>query len=115
MHATKELFGEFVRERRYLRNPSERTLQFYWDAYRAFEKEGAWESLSRQSLLSAIVTFRQRGMRVGGGNAYIRGAAAFLTWLAENGHIEPIKLQKLKEEQKVLRSLTLLEDYASTS
>jgi integrase len=32
--------------------------------------------------------------------------SAFLNWLAENGHVEPIKLQKLREEQKILRSLT---------
>jgi integrase/recombinase XerD len=102
----KELFEEFIRERRYLRNLSEKTLIFYRESYRAFEKEGSWENLSKQSLLAAIVRFRERGVKVGAVNAYIRGASAFLTWLAENGHIQPTKLQKLREEQKVLRSLT---------
>jgi integrase/recombinase XerD len=102
----KELFEEFIRERRYLRNLSEKTLTFYREVYSVFDKEGAWDNLSKQSLLSAIVAFRERGVKVGAVNSYIRGASTFLVWLAENGHIEPIKLKKLREEQKVLRSLT---------
>jgi len=66
MHATKELFEEFIRERRYLRNLSEKTLKHYRESYRAFEKEGAWENLYKQSLLAAIVKIRERGVKAGG-------------------------------------------------
>lgn len=73
----KELFEEFIRERRYLRNLSEKTLIFYRESYRAFEKEGAWENLSKQSLLSAVVKFRECGVKVGAVNAYIRMPPGF--------------------------------------
>lgn len=100
------LFEEFINERKYFRNLSERTLRFYKETYHYFNQVGAFENLSKQSLQSAIVAFRERGATVGGINAYIRGINTFLKWLYEEHEYENLSLKKLKGNHRILRSLT---------
>lgn len=103
------LFEEFINERKYFRNLSERTLRFYKETYHYFNQVGAFENLSKQSLQSAIVIFRERGVAVGGINAYIRGINTFLKWLHEEHKYENLSLKKLKGNYRILRSLTDVE------
>lgn len=100
------LFEEFINERKYFRNLSERTLRFYKETYHYFNQVGAFENLSKQSLQKAIVIFRERGATVGGINAYIRGVNTFLKWLSEEHGYENLSLKKLKGNHRILRSLT---------
>jgi integrase/recombinase XerD len=100
------LFEEFINERKYFRNLSERTLRFYKETYHYFNQVGTFENLSKQSLQKAIVIFRERGATVGGINAYIRGVNTFLKWLSEEHGYENLSLKKLKGNHRILRSLT---------
>jgi integrase/recombinase XerD len=101
-----KLFEQFIKERRYFRNLSERTLSFYVETYTYFKQVGAFENLTRQSLLEAVVIFKERGASVGGINAYIRGVNTFLKWLHDEHNYENLSLKKLKGNYRVLRSLT---------
>jgi integrase/recombinase XerD len=106
MKKMDNLFEEFINERKYLRNLSDRTLRFYKETYHYFRQVGAFEKLSKQSLQNAVVMFRERGASVGGINAYIRGVNTFLKWLHEEHGYENLSLKKLKNNHRILRSLT---------
>jgi integrase/recombinase XerD len=106
MKKMDNLFEEFINERKYFRNLSERTLRFYRETYHYFKQVGAFDNLSKQSLQNAIVMFRERGASVGGINAYIRGVNTFLKWLHEEHNHENLSLKKLKNNQRIMRSLT---------
>lgn len=101
-----KLFDQFIKERRYFRNLSEKTLEFYSEIYSYFKQVGAFDNLSKQSLQNAVIAFRERGASIGGINAYIRGINVFLKWLHEEHNYENLSLKKLKGEQRVLRSFT---------
>ena len=100
------LFTQFINERRYFRNLSEKTLKFYSETYHYFKEVGAFQNLSKQSLQNAVVAFRERGATTGGINAYIRGINVFLKWLHDEHGYENFSLKKIKGHQPVLRSLT---------
>jgi len=100
------LFEQFIKERRYFRNLSERTLSFYTETYNYFKQVGAFDNLSKQSLQNAVITFRERGTGIGGINAYIRGVNTFLKWLQQEHKYEDLSLKQLKGGQTILRSLT---------
>lgn len=68
-----ELFEQFIKERRYMRNLSEGTLNYYREVYRFFKDVAAFEGFSKQSLQSAVVRFRERGTSIGSIKIYIRG------------------------------------------
>jgi integrase/recombinase XerD len=73
----KALFEEFLRERQYLRNLTPNTLYFYREVYHVFDKEGAWEPFSKQSLTTVIVRLKERGVKAGAINSYLRGCRRF--------------------------------------
>ena len=100
------LFEQFIKERRYFRNLSERTLSFYAETYNYFKQVGAFDNLSKQSLQNAVITFRERGTGIGGINAYIRGVNTFLKWLHQEHKYEDLSIKKLRGGQTILRSLT---------
>lgn len=100
------LFDEFIRERRYLRNLSEETLIFYQNVYHVFDLAGTWDNLSKKALTDTLIGFRERGVRIGAINSYIRGVNVFLNWLHENNHAANLSLKLLKGESRVLRPLS---------
>lgn len=100
------LFKQFIKERRYFRNLSGRTLRYYSETYHYFKQTGAFDNLSKQSLQNALIVFRERGVTAGGINAYIRGVNAFLKWLHEEHGYENLSIKALKGNKRVLRSLT---------
>jgi len=99
------LFAQFIKERRYLRNLSETTLTYYSQVFNNLHNSGFTE-LTRESLTSVIIKLRERGVGVGGVNAYIRGINVFIKWLSENGHCENFSLRLLKGESRIMRPLT---------
>lgn len=100
------LFQQFIKERRYFRNLSERTLRFYSETYHYFNQLGTFDNLSKQSLQNALIVFRERGASVGGINAYIRGVNTFLKWLHEEHGYEDLSLKLLKHSKPILRSFS---------
>lgn len=102
----ESLFAEFIRERRYFRNLAEKTLQFYQDAFNAFDKLSAFDNLSKQSLQNTVIKLRERGTSVGCINAYLRGVNAFLNWLHQEHGYDNLSLKLLKGDKRVFRALT---------
>ena len=55
-----KLFEEFINERKYFRNLSERTLRFYRETYHFFNQAGAFDNLSKQSLQNLVTQDLQK-------------------------------------------------------
>jgi integrase/recombinase XerD len=104
------LFELFLREKRYVKNVSEHTLEFYRYAYKALKGNlgpVALADLGKPHLINFVATMRERGLSANTSDAYIRGINPFLTWLFENGHTtQHLKIPRIKIEQRVMRSLT---------
>ena len=86
-----ERFEEFLKERQYLKNVSDKTLVYYRCAFKSWERysEGNWKTW--------IVNLRQAGLSAISINTYICAMNAYWKW-AETG----LKVDYLKEEQKIL-------------
>jgi|ERR1035437_37404 integrase/recombinase XerD len=106
-----KLFMRFVAARQSLHNVTDATVVWYvssWKAYRDHVAQATTERDLRQHLYDGITAFGQRGVRPVTVNTATRCMQAFLNWLLEIEHIErPIKLPKLKVEERVLRVLSM--------
>jgi site-specific recombinase XerD len=100
----QELIESFIRERRYLKNVTPKTVAWYRDSFRAFE--GAMDT--RAGVLERIAKLRDRGVSAISVNTYLRCVNAFYHWASAEGHLigERIHIPRLKQEQKVLATLT---------
>ncbi len=105
----EQLFEQFVREKKFLNNSSDKTILFYRDSWRALHKcfPVLPDQLTRQYLVEFITHMRERGLSPVSCNVYIRGINSFLTWLYENEHLaEHLKMKQLKEEHKVIKTFS---------
>jgi integrase/recombinase XerD len=93
---------QFIRERMYLKGVSPKTVAWYHHSFRAFN--GALTG--RDAVIERIAQMRQRSVSTISINTYLRCINAYFRWLnAERG--EPlIRIPRLKEEQKVVSTLT---------
>ncbi len=98
------VFEQFVKERIYLKNVSHRTVDFYWDCWNSFKRYGG--QLTKQGLNKYVVNMRKAGVKPVSCNTYISGMNAYFNWLHENGKCKQLKIQKLKVEQTVVKSLS---------
>jgi integrase/recombinase XerD len=91
----EERFEEFLRERKYLKNVSPKTLVYYGCAFKSWEKHshGDWKTW--------IVNLQQAGLSAISINTYICAMNAYWKW-GDAG----LKVDYLKEEQKILATLT---------
>lgn len=97
-------FEQFVKERIYLKNVSPRTVDFYRDSWKSFERYGG--ELTKAGLAKYVVAMREAGVKPVSCNTFISGINAYLNWLHENGYLdERLKIQKLKVEQPVIKTL----------
>lgn len=89
-----ERFEEFLNERKYLKNVSDKTLVYYSCAFRSWEKhsQGDWKAW--------IVNLRQAGTSPVSINTYICAMNAYWKWAGTG-----LKVDYLKEEEKVLATL----------
>jgi integrase/recombinase XerD len=95
--ANRDTVSEFITERKYLKNVTPKTLTWYGDAFKAFDS--ALES--ETAIKRRIVELRTRGISPTSVNSWVRVINAFLKWQGAN-----VRIPKLKEEQKVLATLT---------
>src|SRR5438132_1173047 len=94
------LFETYVKEMRYLRNFSERTLEGYREAFKRWQKY-AGGIPTEEKLSEYVIGMRQKGLSPVTCNISIRATNAFLTWLTEKKVTPPgLRLKKLPEEQK---------------
>jgi integrase/recombinase XerD len=92
------MFEEFIKERIYLKNVSKRTVDFYRDCFRSFERYGG--EVSEQGLKKYVIKMREGGVKPISCNTYISGINAYLRWLGS-----PLKITKLKVAHQVPESL----------
>jgi site-specific recombinase XerD len=98
------LHERFILERRYLRNVSPATITFYQSCFKALPLR---PEHYKADLVLGVQALKARNVQPRSINDYIRGNKAFLRWCQEERIVkEPIKLSWLKEEQKVLATLS---------
>lgn len=99
-----ELFSLFLKEKRYLQNVSENTLEFYRYSFQAFNLT---EPLTQSQLNQRVVELRESGKFVSCVETYTRGINPLLTWLHENHHLkERLKVKRAKLEQQIMKPLS---------
>lgn len=99
-----QLHERFIMERRYLRNVSKATITFYQSCFKALPLN---PENYKADLVLGIQRLQGREVQARSINDYIRGNKAFLRWCHEEGIVkEPIKLHWLKEERKVIQTLS---------
>lgn len=97
------LFERYVKEMRFLRNFSERTLVGYREAFKRWQKY-AGGIPTADKLTDYVVGMREAGLSPVTCNISIRATNAFLTWLKDKGVIPAeLRLRKLPEEQRKMR------------
>jgi integrase/recombinase XerD len=101
------LFEQFVKERRFLNNSTEKTIQFYRQSWAAFCRcfPILPDHLSNNHLTKFVMHMRESGLSPVSCNVYIRGMNSFLSWLHEHEYVaEPFRMRQLKVEQKILQT-----------
>ena len=81
MDALQPLFDRFLRERRYLKNVTPKTLLWYESAWRAFQQtrtDSPATLIHRSDLQQFVVQLRQRGVKPVTCNTWLRALNAFL-------------------------------------
>jgi site-specific recombinase XerD len=106
--STSLLFQDFLAQRRYLRNVTPSTIEWYETAFKALQRtHGADPQLSRATLQSFVVDLRKRGVQPISCNTYIKALNAFCKWLHDEGHTpERYALATLRLEKRLLQTLT---------
>lgn len=101
-------FELFLREKRYVQNVSEHTIEFYHYSFKALNKYSLIKSvadISKANLTDMISNMRQQGMSASCTDARIRGINPFLTWLYENEYTsEHFKIKRMKFQKRVLKT-----------
>ena len=96
------MIEQFIRERMYLKGVSPNTVLWYRDSFNAFQ--GATDS--KPAIVQRIGELIQRGVKPVSINTYLRCINAYLRWLHEEHKADLIRIPRLKEEQKILETLS---------
>src|SRR5665213_209703 len=100
-----DLFDRFLQERTYLKGVSPETLRYYKWVRRAFSP--ILQQPTKEGMLQCVQKLLADGVSPISVNTYLRGFKAYTRWLHAEGHMkEVVKVQFLKEEKKVLATLT---------
>jgi integrase/recombinase XerD len=106
-----DLFEQYIKEMRYLRNFSEHTLKGCRRVFNRWIKY-VGQMPTEKNLSQFVIEMRTAGLNTTTCNISITAFNSFLTWLKDNGHCpqtftngKPFKLIKLPEEKKQLRVL----------
>ncbi len=103
-----DLFQRFVDERRYLKNVSPKTVEWYTYSFRAFAPalDGVEPDAVRPAGKRAIAEMARR-MAPASVNDYIRALNAFLRWAHEEQLVPVlVRFDFLREPQKVIQTLS---------
>jgi integrase/recombinase XerD len=86
-------FEQFIKERRYLQNVSERTVQWYRESLKWLRIEEP----SADDLNDFVFRMREKGLKPSSCNNRIRAVNAYLKWSGSS-----LKIHRLKEPERVL-------------
>jgi integrase/recombinase XerD len=100
-------FSQFKRERQYLNNVSESTLEWYTHAFKWLPSE----SPTQEELKDAVLRMREKGLKATGCNSAIRAINAYMHWAAEGSQkcspqCKHPRIAQLKEPDIVLPTFT---------
>jgi integrase/recombinase XerD len=99
------LFENFVREKRFLNNVTDKTVTWYYQSWKAFKRTVGTEKLDKATITEFMVKLRSTGISATSCNVYARAINSFLSWLYENEHTpEHYRIKKAKEEKKVIQT-----------
>lgn len=90
-------FELFIQEKKYLRNVSPATVQWYRDSLKWLPTPTPDEAI----LKDFVMRMRAKGLKATSCNCVIRAVNSYLTWAAI-----PLKVPRLKEEQRILPTFT---------
>ena len=111
MSALSTLFEQFLRERRYLKNVTPKTVMWYQTAFDALTRTVDAPDptqLGKPVLQDFVVRLRERGLSPVSCNTYVKAINSFLAWLHIEDHIrEPLALQLQRTEKRVVQTLTV--------
>jgi len=82
---TLEKFEQFVKERRFLKNVTVRTEEFYQDVRSALKRFYRQPEFTEEGLKEWVVNMRQAEVKPVSCNSYASGANAYLNWLFKQG------------------------------
>ena len=101
-------FELFIREKRYIQNVSENTIEFYQRGHNMFTKHGLnLTTISKVQLMECITSMREGGMSAACADAHIRAINPFFTWLHENEITKThYKVTRIKFEKRVMKTFT---------
>lgn len=104
----QELIEQFVKEKQYLKNVTEKTVRFYHNSLNALIRTIGIirpSELNKALLNECIIKWRESGLSAISCNTYISGINSFLTWLHENRYTtEHLRMRELKTEKKVIQT-----------
>jgi site-specific recombinase XerD len=104
------LFEQFLRERRYLKNVTSKTEDWYRSAFDALTRTvqiATPADLNKAALTSFVVGLRVRGLSPITCNTWAKALNAFFTWLHAEGHVaECLRIQPQRTEKRILQTLT---------
>jgi integrase/recombinase XerD len=105
--AASTLFQQFLAHRRYLKNVTPSTIEWYETAWTLFTRAANDDALTKRSLQNFVVALRQRSVRPVSCNTYIKALNAFCRWLHDEGHTpDRFELSLLRVETRVIQTLT---------
>lgn len=124
-----QLFADFLKHGRYLRNWSPRTVHTYGQGLNAFQQslgvsaqptsDGSESctgpTITKAQLDAFVIWMRERGLTPGGCNMYIRTVNSFLSWLHEERGHPLLRIKLLPDPQKPLRGFSDAEIRALTT
>jgi len=104
--AFPKLVDRFLNERRYLKNVTPDTIEWYETAFKAFRRALNDDAPPLTSLQHFVVTMRQRNVKPVSVNTYTKALNAFCKWLHQEGHhADRLELPILKLEKRILQTL----------
>lgn len=105
------LFSLFLRERKYLRNVSPQTIEWYETAWKTFRKSATScltdpATLNRSHLEQFVYALRDRGVKPVTCNTWLKALNTFFGWLHERGDTPVrVQLKPLKVEKRLLPTI----------
>jgi integrase/recombinase XerD len=104
------LFEQFLRERRYLKNVTSKTEDWYRSAFDALTRTvlvATPADLNKAALTSFVIGLRERGLSPVSCNTWAKALNAFFTWLHAEGHVAAcLRIQPQRTEKRILQTLT---------
>jgi integrase/recombinase XerD len=103
------MFSEFIKERRYLQNVSERAIQWYEESFKWLVEPQP----SQQQLKAVVIKMREKGLKASSCNNRIRAINTYLHWASAGSDVkcgpgcQHLKVPKMKEEKLVLPTFSI--------